>query len=428
MKTYTCILSLFILTTSCLKDNPTLPTVITSPVTEVKWDDATAGGEVASDGGSPVIARGVCVTTSSTDPPTLDNQHTTDGSGLGSYTSNFYLEWPHSTPSVKLQHYFRAYATNINGTAYGEVLSFYPISRPPSADAIRLGIITPKATSADINYSIEPIPNYSRDEIGICYSTIPNPTSEGSHVLTVSTTLVTIDNLIPNTTYYVRGYVKNESGISYSTEKYFTTLELIEGTVTDIEGNSYEYKTIGTQVWMRNDLNTSKYNDGTTIPNVQDNIEWSLTNTNAYCTYTSVGKLYNFYVITDSRKLCPAGWHVPSDSDWKTLEIYLGMSQDQADATGLRGTDEGGKLKATTSVWDSPNTGATNSAGFSATGSGYREDSGTFTNTGTSAYYWSNSEYDAVSAWSRSLLNTSAQIGRRNIKKGNGFSVRCIKD
>jgi uncharacterized protein (TIGR02145 family) len=108
------------------------------------------------------------------------------------------------------------------------------------------------------------------------------------------------------------------------------------------------------------------------------------------------------------------------------------MSQDQANATGLRGTNEGGKLKyvntSTYEGWNFPNVGATNSSGFSAFGAGYRSSEGIFTNENTSANFWTNTEYDVISAWSRSLNLSNSQIVRLNINKGHGFSVRCIKD
>jgi uncharacterized protein (TIGR02145 family) len=128
---------------------------------------------------------------------------------------------------------------------------------------------------------------------------------------------------------------------------------------------------------------------------------------------------------------------VPSDDEWKQLEMYLGMSQSEADDTGWRGTDEGGKLKATGTIeggdglWDEPNAGATNESGFSALPGGYREPfDGDFYYQGRQGYFWSSSEFDSNCAWVRALIDINSQVGRfsREVYKQHGFSVRCVRD
>ena len=128
--------------------------------------------------------------------------------------------------------------------------------------------------------------------------------------------------------------------------------------------------------------------------------------------------------------VCPDGWHLPSDAEWKQLEMFLGMSQSDADGTGWRGTDEGGKLKETgTTHWNSPNTGATNSSGFTALPGGYRNRSGTVgSSLGNTAYFWSATEYDSSRAWTRSLYYSNSAVFRYYDYKDYGFSVRCTKD
>jgi len=128
--------------------------------------------------------------------------------------------------------------------------------------------------------------------------------------------------------------------------------------------------------------------------------------------------------------VCPDGWHLPSDAEWKQLEIYLGMSQSQADISGdWRGTDEGGKIKETgTTHWNSPNIGATNESGFSALPGGYRNNSGPFGNIGYSAELWSSTENYSNNAWTRTLINGLGKILRVSYSKEQGFSVRCLKD
>jgi uncharacterized protein (TIGR02145 family) len=126
---------------------------------------------------------------------------------------------------------------------------------------------------------------------------------------------------------------------------------------------------------------------------------------------------------------CPNGWHVPSDDEWKQLEIFLGMSQNQADSTNWRGTDEGGKLKETgTSHWTSPNTGATNQSGFTALPGGYMGNGGSSSSLGTIGSWWTATEAISSKAWKRNLHYDGTQVYRNNYYKDEGLSVRCVKN
>jgi len=143
------------------------------------------------------------------------------------------------------------------------------------------------------------------------------------------------------------------------------------------------------------------------------------------------GRLYNWYAVDDSRKIAPEGWHVPTDEEWKQLELYLGMSQTDADDQGgWRGTDEGGKLKESgTTHWISPNTGATNESGFSALPGGLRRYNGDYhSSLGIDAYFWPSTESGAGQAWWRGLSCSSPKVYRSFSVKLNGFSVRCVRD
>ena len=140
---------------------------------------------------------------------------------------------------------------------------------------------------------------------------------------------------------------------------------------------------------------------------------------------------YNTSVSTNGpgpQGICPTGWHIPTDNEWKCLEMNLGMLQSEADKTGTRGTDEGGKLKSTSALWGAPNTGATNSSGFSALPGGYRYTNGSFNSVGLNGYWWSATEFSGSVAWSRYLLSSYPAVYRFNYGKANGYSVRCIKD
>lgn len=210
------------------------------------------------------------------------------------------------------------------------------------------------------------------------------------------------------------------------------------GTVTDIDGNVYKTIKIGDKWWMAENLKVTHYRNGDVIPNITDDTEWKNLTSGAYSNYNNdvdnvatYGRLYNWCAVDDSRKIAPAGWHVPTDDEWKELEMYLGMSQAQANASDWRGYDEGGKMKEEgTAHWYSPNIVATNSSGFIALPGGYRGRSGgDFRGIGKYGCWWSASEYNTKFAWQRSLNYGDSQVGRGyNPKRHAGFSIRCVRD
>jgi uncharacterized protein (TIGR02145 family) len=208
------------------------------------------------------------------------------------------------------------------------------------------------------------------------------------------------------------------------------------GEVYDIDGNKYQIVTIGTQVWMAENLKVTHYRNGEAIPNVTDSSAWYLLLTGAYCEYVNdtnnsatYGRLYNWYAANDSRNIAPAGWHVPSDAEWKQMEMYLGMSQAQADSISFRGNNEGGKLKETgTAHWRNTNVGATNESGFTALPGGYRSSGGDFHMLHDYALFWMTTKYSTYFAWSRGLYYSNSTINRGNSNNQYGFSIRCIKD
>ena len=197
-------------------------------------------------------------------------------------------------------------------------------------------------------------------------------------------------------------------------------------TVTDIDGNVYNTITIGSQVWLKENLKTTKYNDGAEIPNVTDNTEWGNLTSGAYSWYdnneathkNTYGALYNWYTV-NTGKLCPNGYHIPSDAESTEISEYLG------------GTSvAGGKLKEIgTTHWMTPNTGATNESSFTALPGGLRSYSGTFNLITEIGYWWSSTQYESPeSAYSRSLGYDSNTFYRHGSNKKNGHFVRCLKN
>ena len=324
------------LTTTISTSLPTLTTIEASLITQTT---ASTGGTISSDGGASITARGVCWSTSSNPTISLTTK-TTDGSGVGAFTSNI------TVLSANTTYYVRAYATNSVGTAYGNQLN-----------------------------------------------------------------ITTLQNS--------------------------STLNVAGPNITDIDGNTYQSVTNCGFTFTKQNLNVSKYSDGTPIPEVTDASQWAGLTTGAWCYYqnsttngTTYGKLYNWYAVMGiydaaslanpnlRKKLAPMGWHIPSDSEWTQLTDCLG------------GTSvAGGKMKETgTASWQSPNTAATNASGFTGLPAGYRINGGAFFRIGYDCTWWSSSEKDTNYAWWRKLTNNIGSVDKLDVFKRNACSVRCIKD
>jgi uncharacterized protein (TIGR02145 family) len=193
-------------------------------------------------------------------------------------------------------------------------------------------------------------------------------------------------------------------------------------TVTDADGNTYSTVTIYHQIWMSKNLNTTKYNDGTPVPNIPDLTEWNATTSGAYCDYGNIpansetyGRLYNWYAI-NTGKLCPVGWHVPSHDEWQTFMVYLGGSFD----AGIKIKEPG------TAHWESPNSGVTNKTGFTALPGGNRSDDLDFFYLNNYANWWA---YKADSGPEVEFIDLGPRaIGYGTAMKSWGMSVRCLKD
>lgn len=304
--------------TSCEEEEIIIPNVNTFVLTEITDKTATCGGDVFLDGGAAVIARGVCWSTHQT--PSIADNKTMDGTGLGTFTS-------------------------------------------------------------------------------------------------------LLSNLTSNTCYYVRAYATNSKGTAYGSVQSFTTENtLIYDSFTDPrDGNVYKTITIGTQVWMAENLKylPSVVGVGTSeLTPYYYVYEYNGTNVNeaqATAEYTTYGVLYNWTAACTS---CPEGWHLPSDAEWTQLTDYLG---------GINVA--GGKLKEKgTMLWESPNQDASDEVGFTALPGGYRDITGAFYSNGSIGYWWSSSELHVDNAYFRYLNYNTELVYRTFFNKANGFSVRCVKD
>ncbi|HPR31472.1 MAG TPA: FISUMP domain-containing protein [Prolixibacteraceae bacterium] len=486
-----------------------LPELTTSTVSNVFPTTVTCGGDIFSDGGDSILARGVCWSTHTN--PTISDNKTSDGSGSGIFVSYIDSLIPNTS------YYVRSYAINCRGINYGNEIKFKTKRDEPilttntvtvismssatsggtilyegSKPIISRGICWSKNSSSTINddiaidegfvgnsfscqltglsantsYSVRAFAiteegvfyaigngfktstgpdvrfidasnittssvyctgelindgGYTVKERGFCWSTSKNPTvNDNKNILGkgLGEFKTSITGLLENKQYYVKAYATNERGTSYSDVFLFKTL----GTVTDIDGNIYTTVTIGNQVWMAENLKTTKYNNGIEIPLVIDNTEWSSLNTAAYYSITFPPDVtefyYNYYTISDTINICPVGWHVPTYEDLDVLKNLFGGWE-----------IAGGPMKSKSNEWLSPNTGATNASGFSGLPYGLRRNIGLIEGRSQSANWW----YGSNSGFSLSGYGFRLWFGDANCKtllfyKNYGLSIRCIKD
>jgi uncharacterized protein (TIGR02145 family) len=206
--------------------------------------------------------------------------------------------------------------------------------------------------------------------------------------------------------------------------------------LADIDGNEYRAVQIGEQCWMAENLRTTRYSDGASIPQVTDGTAWAQLSSAAWCNFgndvnfdATYGKLYNWFAAAEP-SICPQGWHLPTDSEWQELELALGMPPDELNVSGFRGSAQnvGGRMK-TMVLWNDPNSGATNEIGFAGLPCGYRTyDQGMFDNLGVFGYYWSTTESGANNAWARGLYYNNIGASRDAYIKRTGFCLRCVRD
>lgn len=407
-----------LLLNSCVKD-PTVPVLTTGQPTDITFNSAKISGEVTDDGGAEVTARGFCWGTLPS--PSVSDNIMAAGTGSGDFLTIIEDLAPNT------QYYARAFAENSAGIAYGNEVTFTTGIAAPQVTTGTVSGIT--ANSAVCSGNITYTGGAEITARGVCWSTTPDPDLSDSYTTNYTGTetfISTMTNLLPGTRYYVKAFVRNSEWTSYGEQKTFITK------VSDIEGNLYNVIIIGSQTWMAENLKTTKLNDNTSIPNVESDAEWIALSTPAFCwlrnevQYKDVyGALYNWYTVSTG-KLCPEGWHVPTDDEFKVMEQSLGMTAAQADLTDWRGTDQGAKMKSTTGWADGEN--GTNTSGFSALPGGYRfGHTGAFNGIGMITYWWS-SENSELYGWYRRVDGTESGVFRSATSKVGGKYIRCVKN
>ncbi len=449
-----------------------LPEVSTGNITNITASSATCGGNVISDGGDIVTARGICWSTSQN--PMLNDSHTEEGTGTGYFSSNI------TGLTAGTTYYVRAYATNSAGTAYGQETFFTALANLPEVSTSSVTNIT--FTTATCGGQVTGTGGLIVTARGVCWSTSHNPTTNDNYTTNGTGLGVfssTLTGLSSNTTYYVRAYATNNAGTAYGSEMSFTTEEIIipEGdaqpcpntpTVTDHEGNVYNTVRIGNQCWMKENLRT------TTSPSTGT---YLITNTDYFSTITgkkacwynydsamyapmNYGVLYNWNAAVDTfntafgetevaggwddyvsvsftshrRGICPAGWHLPNRVEWIGLADYVGSlieytcdGNSSYIAKALASTE--GWITSSDNCAVGNNPSSNNATGFSAVPAGFFEDF-PFYLAGRFTAFWSSTEADFSAGRSFDLLWWDSETSYCNggVVKFDFASVRCLRD
>ena len=401
---------------------PELPTITTSMVNGITATSAKSGGNVTNDGGTIVLARGVCW--SMNQNPTILNFKTVDGLESYSFTSSL------TGLSATTTYYLRAYATNSVGTAYGNQVSFTTTQNivVPSITTTTITIFT--FNSATVGGNISTDGNSTVTERGVFWGTSPDSELSGTKLQIgsgIGSFSTSLSGLTENTSYYVKTFATNSAGTAYGNEiNFILWMDQPGPQVTDIDANTYNSVKIGNQIWLRENLKTTKYRNGdligTTTPATLDifyetdpKYQWSLYGDESHV--ATYGRLYTWYAVTDSRNVCPTGWHVPTSTEWWRLINYLGGT-----VFALNKLKEAGTIH-----WHSPN--GTNESGFSALPAGARYYENNFTSIGYRGAWWRSGDYSTPYAPQINVDDASPpEVGTGAQYKVSGLSVRCIKD
>ena len=402
----------------CKKEKKqSMAVVTTDAVSELTATSARIGGAITNDGGSQITKRGLCWAINAS--PTVADSITDEGTGTSPFTRSLAGLNPNTT------YYVRAYAINASGTAYGNEVNF---KTNAGLATIKTSAITDiVALSAKGGGEIINDGGASITERGLVYGTSANPTTSNTKVIAgtgTGTFTATLSPLASQQTYYVRAYAINTYGTSYGNQVQFNAASA--NTISDIEGNVYPYVNVCGKQWMATNLKVTKYKNGDPITDGSAaSFNWT-TATNGTYAYPNneiakkdaYGLYYNGLAMADTRGVCPAGWHVPSDDEWKAAEICAGMTQLEADAAGCRGTIAANLLEG-------------GSTGLNIQKAGYLivNNPPQYTAFGQEGAYWTSTPRFA--SFRQRGFNAATCGDPATVLRGNGgavYSIRCVKD
>ncbi len=408
-----------------------LPAVTTLSVENCAGVGMMVRGEVQHGICEEVSVRGICYGTSPN--PTVLDGHTENGNGYGVFTDTVVgLESGRT-------YYVRTYATNSSGTAYGEELSVLVYVIPTIMTDSVTEIVFNSATCGG---RVSAEGESAVTARGVCWSTSQYPTIADNHTVDgagLGDFTSHLTGLLSSTTYYVRAYATNSLGTVYGEQRVFSTpFNCGTSVISDIDENSYNTVQIGTQCWTKENMKTTKFANGTDLSQGQTT-HWQYPNNNA-ANKETYGLLYSSAAVTRTTSdtsnriqgICPMGWHVPNDGEWKQMERVVGLSQDEADSVGLRGSvaaqlsDNAGWISSSVAnAAGDLSASERNASGFSALPAGKAASNTLF---GYEAHFWSAVENGNSAVYNRYLIYNYDGVGRSDDGVNNFYSVRCVRD
>ncbi len=403
-----------------------IPSVTTAKVTNIGVTEVICGGIISDDGGSPIITAGVCWSDSPI--PSVLNKVSSgviscDGTFLSKITD---LEGGRT-------YFIRAYSENSYGIGYGTTVVFKtlngidevltePVTNLTDTSATLNGkIVIANMPSTDIIFEFGQTYNYESKKM-LSQKPITQTTNENVSV--------TINGLIPGTTYHYRIKAISNSDTIYGTDMTFNTL------IKDADGNVYHTIQIGNQTWMQENLRTTKYSNGDLIGTTSTpSLDISGINYPQYqwpCSMAAAGRYYTYYTIIDSRNICPPGWHVPSDDEWTSLTDYLSDNNYGFEGNRLKIS----KSLAAQSGWEEDsapgNVGndqaSNNKSRFTGLASGGRYSNGVVEFVNHHGIWWSSSESSDDFAFFRCIGYIPGVVFRGHFNKAYGLPIRCVKN
>ena len=406
--------------------------VKTGTITNVDYASCTAQGSILDIGDNGVTQHGFCWSNSQ-NPTIADNRKEL---GPKSSAGNFSGILTELSPNSI--YYIKAFAQSYDEVFYGDQMSFVTLAlREPTVITTAVHNIT--QNSAQCGGEVIDDGGAEIKMRGVCWSTITEPTISDSFTddgAGIGLFVGDLTGLNPGTTYFVRAYATNTIGTSYGEEISFDTEPPQSGVFNDLrDDHEYNWVRMGELIWMRENLaylpEVSSGITSTTNPcyYVYDYDGSNVTEAKASDNYKTYGVLYNWPAAMEA---CPEGWHLPSDDEWKQLEMFLGMSEDDAGNTGFRGTDIGSQMSQYSFIWDDgalENDPAFGSSEFVALPGGYLSYLYIqFRTIGSDGNWWSMTEFDTNNSWRRSINYDNTGVQRDYIYKANGLSVRCVRD
>jgi uncharacterized protein (TIGR02145 family) len=409
----------------------------TTAASGISATSATVGGNISNNGGAAISESGVCWSKSH-NPVTTDNKIINS-----SAASSFSIVISGLRGST--EYYARAYAVNSAGTSYGNEISFTTTS-PAFADLNTIIPSTMTTNSVVVTGVITSDGGADVTTRGICWGTSTYPTTAGdktSEGTGTGTFTSSITGLTPDTKYYARAYTVTSWGTTYGNQVSFVTYA---GTLSDLDGNTYYTLKMGTQLWMAENLKSTKFSNGDQIPTTTPatlsivseatpKYQWAPSgNENNISLY---GRLYTGHAVLDSRNVCPSGWHVPTANEWDTFTAYLsanGFGFGGVSANIAKSIASSSAWLTTTSSWSTGYVGndlsLNNSSGFNGLPAGIRNANGEFCCLGGTASWWSCTVYssDPAQLIHYFILHVSPTITKHATTKHEASSVRCIKD